>query len=112
MCSLNIYDVGDESIKIKGKGEKERIVPIAPFSLRFIDEYLANFRSLISNKEEVALFVTAKGQRIHVRFGRDGRICNLGVTPPSIHRAKFFLIFPQDFRQRGSCCSRDVSGCR
>ncbi len=64
VCSLNIYDVGDESIKIKGKGEKERIVPIAPFSLRFIDEYLANFRSLISNKEEVALFVTAKGQRI------------------------------------------------
>ena len=64
VCSLNIYDVGDESIKIKGKGEKERIVPISPFSLRIIDEYLTNFRSLDSNKEELALFVTSKGQRI------------------------------------------------
>jgi integrase/recombinase XerD len=64
VCSLNIYDVGDESIKVKGKGEKERIIPIAPFSLKIIDEYLTGFRSLISDKEENALFVSTRGKRI------------------------------------------------
>ncbi len=64
VCSLNIYDVGDESIKVKGKGEKERIIPIAPFSLQIIDEYLSRFRSHISNKQELALFVSSRGKRI------------------------------------------------
>ncbi len=64
VCGLNIYDVGDESVKVKGKGEKERIVPIASFSLQIIDAYLAQFRSLIPNKKETALFTTSKGRRI------------------------------------------------
>ena len=64
VCSLNIYDVGDESVRVKGKGEKERIVPIAPVSLGIIDTYLSKFRHLISDKEENALFVTMKGKRL------------------------------------------------
>ena len=65
VCSLNIYDVGDESIRVKGKGGKERIVPIASFSLKVIDAYLGSFRASFSNKEENALFVTSKGERMH-----------------------------------------------
>lgn len=64
VCSLNIYDVGEESIRVKGKGEKERIVPIASFSLQIVDSYLSSFRGLISQKEESALFVSTKGRRI------------------------------------------------
>ena len=64
VCGLNLYDVGDENIKVKGKGEKERIVPIASFSLQTIDSYLSKFRSQIGNKEETALFTNSKGRRI------------------------------------------------
>lgn len=65
VCSLNIYDVGEDSIRVKGKGEKERIVPIACFSLQVVDSYLASFRSTLLQKEETALFVTTKGHRIN-----------------------------------------------
>jgi integrase/recombinase XerD len=61
---LNIYDVGDDSIRVKGKGEKERIVPIASFSLKLVDSYLSSFRSTLSQKQEMALFVSTKGHRI------------------------------------------------
>ncbi len=64
ICSLNIYDVGEDCVRVKGKGEKERIVPIASFSLKIVDQYLSFFRSTISQKQEIALFVTAKGIRI------------------------------------------------
>lgn len=64
VCSLNIYDVGDESIRVKGKGEKERIVPIASFSLKLVDSYLSSFRNTLTQKQETALFVSTKGHRI------------------------------------------------
>ncbi|MFZ4673749.1 site-specific tyrosine recombinase XerD [bacterium] len=38
--SLTIYDVKEGCIRIKGKGGKERIVPIAPVALEAIDLYL------------------------------------------------------------------------
>jgi len=65
VCSLNIYDVGEESIRVQGKGGKERIVPIASFSLQIVDSYLSSFRSHFPQKEETALFLTTKGSRIH-----------------------------------------------
>lgn len=37
---LTIYDVKEGAIRIKGKGGKERIVPIAPLALEAIDLYL------------------------------------------------------------------------
>lgn len=39
-ASLTIYDVKEGSIRVKGKGGKERIVPIAPIALDAIDLYL------------------------------------------------------------------------
>ena len=62
VCSLNISHVGDQAIRVFGKGGKERIVPIASIALMAIDRYLIHFRSLHPEKE--ALFVTAKGKRI------------------------------------------------
>jgi integrase/recombinase XerD len=63
-CGLNIHDVGEESVKVKGKGGKERIVPIARSVVKSIDDYLLHFRNLVSSKEENALFVSQKGKRV------------------------------------------------
>lgn len=62
-CNLDFQDVGEESIKVKGKGGKERIVPIAKSSLAVVDEYLVKFRDQ-SKELTTALFVTTKGKRI------------------------------------------------
>ncbi len=64
VCGLNFQDVGESSIRVKGKGGKERIVPIAKSSLRVLDEYLMRFRDSISKAEEEVVFITEKGSRI------------------------------------------------
>lgn len=60
LCGLNLSDVAEDHVRVKGKGSKERIVPIARRSVEVIDTYLKNFRS----DQEKALFITARGKRI------------------------------------------------
>lgn len=60
LCGLNIQDVGDEAVRVRGKGSKERMVPIAGSALKTIDHYLGKFRE---DKEE-ALFMGSRGKRI------------------------------------------------
>ena len=60
LCGLNIQDVGDEAIRVRGKGSKERIVPIALSALKSIDYYIGKFRE----DQQEALFLGVKGKRI------------------------------------------------
>lgn len=62
VCSLNVQDVGDEMVRIRGKGDKERLVPIAKVAVRAVDHYLVHGRK--APPEERALFVTKRGGRI------------------------------------------------
>lgn len=61
LCGLSIQDVDDDFVHVKGKGGKERIVPIARKAIAAIDHYL-NFRK--EAEEEKALFLTKGGKRI------------------------------------------------
>lgn len=62
VCGLDLHDVGDESIRVKGKGGKERIVPIAKEAIDAIDYYLAEHRDEKGSLS--AMFVTTKGKRM------------------------------------------------
>lgn len=74
VCRLNLFDVGESTLRIWGKGSKERIVPIGRFALEAVDHYLLHFRCLgpfwkekgtdVLKEENSPLFVTAKGKRI------------------------------------------------
>lgn len=44
LCALQIKDVDDTTVKVFGKGSKERLVPINKPALAAIDHYLGNFR--------------------------------------------------------------------
>lgn len=56
LCSLKISDVDDTYVRIKGKGGKERVVPIGTQAILAIDSYLA-FRDGTENERQDALFV-------------------------------------------------------
>ena len=65
LCSLNLYDVKETAVKVRGKGGKERIVPIAKKSLEALDLYLGRFRTQrVLDRMGEPLFVTSKGKRI------------------------------------------------
>ena len=56
-----------QTIKLRGKGSKERIVPIGTFALSALDDYLVRVRpGLIakSGKSETALFLNSRGGRL------------------------------------------------
>jgi integrase/recombinase XerD len=56
-----------QTIKLRGKGSKERIVPIGSFALTALDNYLVRLRPNLvmkSGKNESALFLNSRGGRL------------------------------------------------
>jgi integrase/recombinase XerD len=64
LCGLNIHDVDEACVRVKGKGGKERLVPIAKVALDAVDRYLAQHRGEVGGEKEIPLFVSRKGKRI------------------------------------------------
>mgnify|MGYP000867949432 CR=1 FL=1 len=64
---LDVPDIanGQNQVKIKGKGNKERIVPIGKQTQKAINEYLKSRGELLRNHEESALFVSKRGKRLN-----------------------------------------------
>ncbi len=61
LCSMDIAHIDDQKIKVIGKGNKERMVPILPSVIDSIDYYLTKCRVNCDNK---ALFVGKFGSRL------------------------------------------------
>ncbi len=66
LCQLNLFDVDESVIRVKGKGGKERIVPIAARTVAVLDQYLIKRKKGL--QENPPLFLTPKGRRINRQF--------------------------------------------
>ena len=73
VVGINLQDIyestiGDESIwvlKLRGKGGKERIVPLGSYAKSAIDDYLVRCRpTLLKRVNESALFLNVRGTRL------------------------------------------------
>lgn len=62
-CQLTLSDVGDEEVKVCGKGNKERIVPVGRAALKALDHYLLHFRHQVDPCIKW-LFVSQKGKAV------------------------------------------------
>ncbi len=65
LCSLSLYSVDDTFVRVKGKGGKERLVPLGEKALQAIDQYLTHFRSAYNSEREQALFVSSRGKAMN-----------------------------------------------
>lgn len=65
LCGLKITDVDDTFVKVHGKGNKERVVPIGKKALQAIDHWITRFRCLFDSEANVFLFLTAKGKPLY-----------------------------------------------
>lgn len=66
LCGLGLYDVDESSVRVKkGKGDKQRIVPLGRKGIEAVDHYLLHYRGEVSPEEKnPPLFVTSRGTRI------------------------------------------------
>lgn len=62
LCSVKIQDVDDTFVKVKGKGDKERLVPVGKKALEAIDFWLSNFRDQCESEIITHLFITTRGR--------------------------------------------------
>lgn len=73
LCGLDIDDVDDSrrTIKVLGKGAKERVVPVGIPAMRAVDRWRQDGRRLLATAASgPALFLGAKGRRIDPRTAR------------------------------------------
>lgn len=73
ICGLDLYDIdfSRNTIRVLGKGNKERTLPFGQPAARVLKNYLDNARPQIANaKSEGAVFLGAKGKRIDPRAVR------------------------------------------
>jgi len=74
LAGINLQDIDREryTLRVIGKGNRERIVPIGIPAMRAIDSWLATGRLQIANEESgSAVFIGSRGKRIDPRVVRD-----------------------------------------
>lgn len=63
LCGLCLNDLSDTFVKVRGKGSKERMIPVGKKAIDAVDHYLIHFRGE-SQQENGPLFVSTTGKRI------------------------------------------------
>lgn len=68
LTGLQVSDVDftDGTVRVTGKGSKQRVVPVGEFAQRALQDWLA-IRSALTAPDQPALFLDAKGKRIGAR---------------------------------------------
>ncbi len=94
LVGLNIHDVNfnNLTLKVLGKGRKERVVPFGIPARDALDKYLNESRNKFNDKNSSALFLGQRGNRLNVRQVR--RILNKAMS--QIENGK--EISPHDLR--------------
>lgn len=67
LSALDLSDWRGESLKVTGKGGKERVVPVSPIVANAVDLYLRTERVRVASSRDIrekALFLGAKGKRL------------------------------------------------
>jgi integrase/recombinase XerC/integrase/recombinase XerD len=91
VCGLELDGVSFESetLRVRGKGQKERVVPIGEPAQAALRRYLESARHTLAERpEETALFLSRRGRRLHTsdvrrrleRWVREAAIAG-GVSP-------------------------------
>lgn len=94
VVDLDLDEVNDSGLlRVRGKGSKERIVPIGSFASRSLNAYLVRARpTLAAMRGEPALFLNKRGGRLSRQsiweiIQRSGDACGVAVSPHSLRHS-------------------------
>ncbi|HUA49606.1 MAG TPA: tyrosine recombinase [Solirubrobacteraceae bacterium] len=88
--NLDAVDFDSESVRVEGKGEKTRLVPVGEQALAALERYLARGRPLLLSAEQSALFLSKSGRRLStsdVRRRLSGWARHAVARSPALARA-------------------------
>lgn len=90
VANLDLDEVTDNGlIRVRGKGSKERIVPVGSFAQAALEVYLARVRPGLVSSSTPALFLNQRGGRLSRQsiwqiIQRSGEVCGLVVSPHTL----------------------------
>lgn len=94
IANLDVDEVAEGGwLRLKGKGSKERLVPVGSYAANALDAYLVRVRPvLVSKGGTPALFVNQRGTRLSRQsiweiIQAAGKVCNLSVSPHSLRHS-------------------------
>ena len=62
LCHVSLYAIEENCIRVKGKGSKERLIPVGKKALAAIDDYLNRYRDKSESERDQSLFVGSRGR--------------------------------------------------
>lgn len=62
LCSLTVTSIHEGFVRVKGKGRKERIVPVGRKAIEAVDHYLLHHRNKVDS--DAPLFISRSGRRL------------------------------------------------
>lgn len=62
LCDLSVHDISLDSVRVMGKGSKERLVPMNPVASKAIAVYLIDGRPAVDKHQSKALFLSRTGR--------------------------------------------------
>lgn len=68
LINIKKSDINDRSVKVLGKGNKQRIIPLTVAVLNVISAYLEKAKGLNLDRENDYLLVTDKGRKMNPKF--------------------------------------------
>lgn len=94
VVALDLDEINDTGLlRVRGKGSKERIVPVGSFAAKSLTAYLVRTRpSLAALKGDRALFLNKQGGRLSRQsiwdiIQRSGQSCGVAVSPHSLRHS-------------------------
>ncbi|MDA8992771.1 site-specific tyrosine recombinase XerD [Aquiluna sp.] len=93
VVAIDLDEVDDSGlIRVRGKGSKERVVPIGSFAMRSIQAYLVRSRPTLNHSGATALFLNKRGSRLSRQsiwdlVQRSGEAIGLDVSPHALRHS-------------------------
>lgn len=90
ISNLDLDELTDNGLmRVRGKGSKERIVPVGSFAQAALDAYLKRVRPSLVSTSAPALFLNQRGGRLSRQsiwqiIQRAGEVCGLVVSPHTL----------------------------
>ncbi|MDP3909774.1 MAG: tyrosine-type recombinase/integrase, partial [Gemmatimonadales bacterium] len=99
LCSLDVGSFAERQIVARGKGDAERIVPLAPGAATAVDAYLGRLGATGELAADEPLVVATRGRRVLVRGQRLSAPQVRQVLSGLARRAAVAVLTPHDLRR-------------